>query len=186
MKWFNYCNKGEFKRSVFAKLILSIIVIGVCFFLGGHWPSNIGSISGYCTLIDVILVIYFIIYVVLGLYYLGLIWGNSPFSSENILLLPLWRSMGMLKKYNGIKPDKSALSKSVTPILVSLILCPMLTEGYSEVIEYNNDINDIDYFNGPLGLMYQLLGLFIYILPLLIIIYEVFKLQFRHWENSDQ
>ena len=130
--------------------------------------------------------IYVLIYLILEVYFIGLIWGNIPLNTENLLLLPLWKSFGLLRKFSNTENNRKALVKSVFPILISLVLFPIIAYTLWQ------ELNPMEWFYSweeryeLYGPNYQLLGLLIFIAPLLILIYEIFNLHFRYWISSDK
>lgn len=66
-------------------------------------------------------------FIIMLIYYLRLIWSNTKVTGAKMLLLPLLQKFNMFKAYNDNTTCKKELAKTALPFLLSMIICPILT-----------------------------------------------------------
>lgn len=115
------------------KIILSLLLIAYailsCSFMGayGDWVDASAIICIPCWLI-------------IGGYYLYLIWRKEKATGADILLLPLLQKIGIYKSYDDTERDKKNLAKTSLPFLLSLAACPLLVSILTACDDHFNGI----------------------------------------------
>lgn len=102
-------------KSIALHLLLSAIVIAICAVI----PSCLGVYSYMGT------IFYLPYYVIIGVYYLFLIWRRKKASNEDFFLYALLKKIGIFTNIKDTFLLRKALLRSVIPLLIITLLIPI-------------------------------------------------------------
>lgn len=126
-------NLGKIHKQM-KKIILSILLIAYAVLSSTFMGSAYGDWAGYGIIFCIPC------WLIIGGYYLYLIWRKEKAAGADILLLPLLQKIGIYKSYDDTERDKKNLVKTSLPFLLSLATCPLLA---SVLTECDRDFNGI-------------------------------------------
>lgn len=149
------------------KIILSILLIVYAIFSMTFMDDRDDVWTG------IGLVFYLPCWLIIGLYYLRLIWRKNKVSGADMLSLPLLQKIGIFKSYDDSEQDRKVLAKTMVPFLLSFIICPMLVSIIAK--DYYFD----DYENS------KYLSLILLIVPVVLIISLVLGAK-QDWLNKSK
>ena len=131
-------------KSIALHLLLSVIVIAICAII----PSCLGDYSYMGT------IFYLPYYVIIGVYYLFLIWRRKKASSEDLFLYTLLKKIGIFTNMKDTFLLRKALLRSVIPLLIITLLIPIF------VLSMGDNCDD-EYH------IYHVLGEFLLCIPII-------------------
>lgn len=151
------------------KLLLKILLTAalILYMLSSLTFMNQGDGLTACGVI-----LYIPCFLIIGIYYLILIWRNKSVSGAEIFLLPLLNKINLFKSYHDNRDCKKELVKTVLPFLLSVFICPMLTS----IIFIN--CYDRYHHKGSDALILVLL------IPLIILAFSIIKQYAKNWINQ--
>jgi hypothetical protein len=122
--------KNNSFKTLLLKIIASLVLlmpVGLCTFL-------IQELYYYFTSI-----FYVMLYFVIAVYYLYLMWWKKEFSGENLLLLPLWKKIGLYRKETDLFKLRKKLIWNVAPLIVGTIFLSIVVAGLGHLGERDDN-----------------------------------------------
>jgi len=79
---------------------------------------------------------YVLFYVIFGLYYFYIIWWKKNINGEDLLLLPLWKKIGLYRKETDLYKLRKDLIRNVAPLIIGTIFLSIIASSlYSNELE---------------------------------------------------
>lgn len=145
------------------KYILSFVILIYIFFSLWFIHEGNGNSLSLCGLF-----FYIPCFSVIVFYYLYLIWSKNKITGDKVLLLPLLQKINLFRSYSNSRSDRIVLAKTTLPFLLSLIIFPILTTIFSNMMPFGE--NDI--------------LIILLLIPPIILIYNCTKLAINNWTKQ--